>query len=152
MALERDLTTKIIGWRGPVPHPLFTWVLEPRRLGMQTTDALYLRILDLPTTLAARTYAREGSVVLAVSDDMIDTNAGRWQLTVAADGRMSVASTTAAPDLELDIGTLACAYLGTFRFTDLARAGRVKEHTPGALLLADTIFLPPRAPFSNTFF
>jgi predicted acetyltransferase len=150
--MERDLTTKIVGWRGPVPHPLFSWVLEPRRLGMSITDALYLRILDLPAALTARTYARDDGLVLAVADDLIHANAGRWQLTVGGDGRMDVATTKGAPDLELDIGTLACAYLGAFRFADLARAGRIVEHTPGALQTADVLFTPSRAPYSNTFF
>ena len=150
--LQRDLSTKVLGWRGPYPHPILSWVLEPRRLGLNVTDALWLRILDLPVALRARTYARDGRVVLEVSDDTIDSNAGRWQLTVRADGTAEVAPTTDAPDLALDIGTLACAYLGTFRFADLARAGRVQELTPGALLVADTMFLPSRAPYSNTFF
>ena len=66
---------------------------------------------------------RTGRLVLDIADDMFDSNAGRWQLTVAADGRTTCA-TTAEPDLELDIATLACDYLGTYRFAHLARAGR----------------------------
>jgi predicted acetyltransferase len=149
---QRDLAPTITGWRGPVPHPMFSWVLEPRRLGLTIADALWLRILDVPVALTSRKYAHDGRVVLELTDDLIESNAGRWRLAVGADGTAACTPTTDAPDLALDIATLACAYLGTFRFADLSRAGRVQELTPGALQTADVLFTPSRAPYSNTFF
>ena len=95
-------------------------------MGLTINDGLWLRILDLEAALSARTYVGSGSLVLDVADDMIDSNAGRWQLAVDG-GRAVVSRTTHAPDLELDVGTLAAAYLGGFRFVDLAVAGRVRE-------------------------
>ena len=147
-----DLVATLKIWRGPVPHPLQLWLQEPRRLGMTVADALWLRLLDVPTALAARTYAGEGGLVLEVEDALIDSNAGRWQLTVRADGSAAVARTAAEPDLVLDVAALACAYLGAFRFSDLARAGRVRECQPGALHTADVLFTPFRAPHCNTMF
>ncbi len=85
-----DLVSTITGWRGPVPHPMQLWLQEPRRLGTTIVDGLWLRFVDLPAALAARTYAGEGSLVLEVADALIDSNAGRWQLTVRADGSASV--------------------------------------------------------------
>jgi predicted acetyltransferase len=147
-----DLVSTITLWRGPVPHPLQLWLQEPRRLGLTTIDGLWLRILDLPAALAARTYAGEGTVVLEVTDALIDSNAGRWQLTARGDEPASVERTTAEPDLAIDIGSLASAYLGAFRLADLARAGHVRELHRGALRTADVLFTSPNAPFSNTMF
>jgi predicted acetyltransferase len=144
-----DLVRTVSATRGPVPHPLQQWLVEPRRLGLTVGDGLYLRILDLPAALAARGYVGSGSLVLEVSDDLVEANAGPWQLSVDG-GRGSVAPTPAAPDLELDIGTLAQTYLGGSRFVDLAVAGRVRECQPGALLRADALFTPPRAPYNST--
>jgi predicted acetyltransferase len=144
-----DLVATVAGRRGPVPHPLQHWLLEPRRLGLTIYDGLWLRILDLEATLRERGYVGSGSLVIDVNDAMFDSNAGRWQLTVE-EGRGSVARTTAAPDLELDIGTLAAAYLGGFRFADLALTGRVRACQPGALERADVLFTPPRAPWNST--
>ncbi len=147
-----DLVATVKIWRGPVPHPLQLWLQEPRRLGMTVADALWLRLLDVSAALAARTYAGEGSLVLEVEDAVIESNAGRWQLAVRADGSAAVARTAAEPDLVLDVAALACAYLGAFRFSDLARAGRVRECQPGALRSADVLFTPFRAPHCNTMF
>jgi predicted acetyltransferase len=145
-----DLVRTISERRGQVPHPLQQWLVEPRRLGLTVGDGLYLRILDLPAALSARGYVGSGSLVLEVADDMFDSNAGRWRLSVE-DGRGSVAqASAAAPDLELDIGTLAQVYLGGSRFVDLAVAGRVRECQPGTLTRADALFTPPRAPYNST--
>ena len=147
-----DLVSTIKLRRGPVPHPLLSWVAEPRRLGLTLSDALWLRIVDLPAALAARTYVGEGTLVFEVTDDQIDTNAGRWKLSVPPQGPASVTPTTAQPDLTLDVAALACTYLGAVRFADLAAAGRVREGRPGALLTADALFTPSITPFCNTMF
>jgi predicted acetyltransferase len=147
--LSMDLVRTVAGKRGPVPHPLQHWLLEPRRLALTVLDGVWLRILDLPAALTARSYVGSGSLVLDVSDDMFDSNAGRWRLAVTG-GRAEVARTKDAPDIELDIGTLAAAYLGRFRFVDLGAAGMARECQPGALQTADALFTPPRAPWNAT--
>ncbi len=148
-----DLMGVIGARRGPVPHPMQLWLLEPRRLGVTIGDGMWLRFVDLPAALAARTYAGgPGSLVLDIADSMFESNAGRWQLTVAADGTATCARTTADPDLALDVGALACTYLGTYRFGHLAAAGRVRECHPGALQTADVLFTPSRTAYTNTMF
>jgi predicted acetyltransferase len=146
-----DLMATVQAWRGPVPHPLQQWLLEPRRLGLTVGDGLWVRLLDVPAALTARTYAGSGTLVLEVADELIDSNAGRWQLTVSG-GVATVAPTTAEPDLTLDVAVLASVYLGAFRFGDLARAGRVRECHSGALQTADVQFTPSRAPWCSTAF
>ncbi len=146
-----DLMATIRSRRGPMPHPLQQWLLEPRRLALTVGDGLWLRLLDVPAALSARTYAGSGTLVLDITDALIDSNAGRWQLTVD-DGQGSVSRTTAEPDLELDIATLAAAYLGAFRLGDLALAGRVRECRPGTLQAADALFTSARSPWCSTGF
>jgi predicted acetyltransferase len=144
-----DLVTTVAGRLGPSPHPLQQWLLEPRRLALTINDGLWLRILDVRATLAARGYVGSGSLVLEVADDGMESNRGRWKLTIDG-GKATVASTTAAADLELDVTALAAAYLGGFRFVDLAVAGTVRGCRPGALETADALFTPPRAAWNAT--
>ena len=132
-----------------MPNPLQQWLLEPRRLGLTVGDGMWLRILDLPAALSARTYVGDGRLVLDVADDLIPSNAGRWELAVKG-GIGTVTRTTAAPDLELDIAALASTYLGAYRFGDLANADRVRECQPGSLQTADVLFTPSRSPWAST--
>ena len=147
--LNVDLVTQVRGVRAPVPHPLQLLLAEPRRLGFTVGDALWLRVVDVPVALAARTYACPGTLVLEIRDPFCPWNAGRWRLVAGADGRGAIEPTTAMPDVTLDAGDLGASYLGTFRFSDLARVGRV-EGTAGALLRADTLFAAARAPWCST--
>ncbi len=134
--LDLDLVGTIAASRQPVPHPLQLTLEQPRRLGLMVGDGLWLRLVDVGTALAARSYATPGPLVLEVTDDVLPANAGRWRL----DGPGAVARTEARPDLRLDVADLAAVYLGAFRFADLARAGRVVELRPGALDEADRAF------------
>ena len=69
------------------------------------------------------------------------------------DGATATLERTELPaDLVVDTVDLAAAYLGAFRLSDLARAGRVQELTPGALRRADALFASDRAPWCATMF
>jgi len=60
--------------------------------------------------------------------------------------------TIADPDLGLDIADLGAAYLGGAKLASLARAERVTELTPGALLLADRMLASSPPPICTTHF
>jgi predicted acetyltransferase len=152
-----DLIGTIRSWRGPAPHPLQLMVTEPRRLATTLTDGIWLRILDLPAALEARAFRGSGTLVVDVTDADCPWNAGRWRLAVEADGSPGNASVTAAgesapPDLMLDISDLAAVYLGAYRVSELAHAGRVRECRPGALAAADDLFMTATAPSNATMF
>lgn len=152
-----DLIGSVRSWRGPAPHPLQLMVTEPRRLGTTLSDGTWLRIIDLPAALASRAYRGPGKLVIDVTDEFCPWNAGRWQLSVPADGAagstsVEPAQSSAEVDLALDISDIAAVYLGAFRFADLVRAGRVRERRPGALVVADTLFSTDRAPSNSTMF
>jgi predicted acetyltransferase len=134
-----DLIARVKHRWGPPNHPLLLMMAEPRRLTLRVSDAIWLRIVDVPAALGARSYAGDGSVVLDLSDDFLPAAAGRWRLSVAG-GAGTVEPTTDPADLALDITDLAAVYMGTFSFTDLARAARTEEMTPGARARADALF------------
>ncbi len=139
----------------PVPPALLLELADPRALGMTTSDGLWVRLVDLPAALAARRYGAAGTLVLEVADAFCPWNAGRWQLTAIGDAGSAVVTaepTDAPAELALDVADLAAAYLGAFRLSDLARAGRVEELTAGALRRADALFASDRTPWCATMF
>jgi predicted acetyltransferase len=151
-----DLIATVRGWRGPVPHPLQLMITEPRRLAMMLNDGTWLRIIDLPAALEARSYEGPGSVTIEVTDAFCPSNAGTWQLEVP-DGGVTRAAVRPAPagarvDVSLDIGAVAAVYLGAFRFRDLVQAGRARECRPGAIARADALFATSQAPSNTTMF
>ena len=144
--LDVDLMKTIEAWNIASDDPIILNALEPRRLGLATGDGLWLRIVDVASSLAQRRYAADGRVVLEIADEVCEWNDGRWALTVEA-GVPIVEPTTDTADLTLDTTDLAAAYLGAFSFTQLADAARAREHQPGALARADAMFRTERPPW-----
>ncbi len=156
--LDIDLVARIRGVRQPVPHPLFHLLAEPRRMGLTVGDGLWLRLVDLPAALGARSYATPGSLVLDVGDEVCPWNAGRWRLDVGDEvapgggNRARIGRADVEPDLALDVADLGAAYLGGVRLEELRRAGRLDELRPGAVRAADVLFATARAPWCSTMF
>jgi predicted acetyltransferase len=115
-------------------------------------DEQWLRLLDVDAALEARTYGDvDGAVTIAVDDELFATNTGVWTIDRNGAKRLGGARADAA-DLVTDVRTLAATYLGGFRWSALAAAGRVEVHDEEALARADTLFLSPIAPFCGSFF
>ncbi len=154
--LDTDLTATAQTFLSTPRHPLLLALAEPRALGLRLGDGLWLRLLDLPAALAARSYATGGRLVLEVRDAFCPWNAGRWRLEAkrGGDGRSTVeiVLTAEEPDVSLDVADLAVAYLGGFSFDDLARVGRVEERRPGGIAAADRLFATAVTPYCSTMF
>jgi predicted acetyltransferase len=149
---DMDLAGTIRLGDRPVDEPVRWRLADPRRLQVtEVGDQLWLRLLDLRGALAARRYAVEGELVLEVTDAQRPRNQGRFRLEGGPDGA-TCEPTTADPDLGLDIADLGAAYLGGAKLASLARAERVTELTPGALLRADRMFSADPAPICTTHF
>jgi predicted acetyltransferase len=149
---DMDLAGTIRLGDRPVDEPVRWRLADPRRLRVtEVGDQLWLRLLDLRGALAARRYAVEGELVLEVTDAQRPRNQGRFRLEGGPDGA-TCEPTTADPDLGLDIADLGAAYLGGAKLASLARAERVTELTPGALLCADRMFSAHPAPICTTHF
>jgi predicted acetyltransferase len=133
--LDQDLT-RTITWRlAPVDEPLWLALSDPRAVRMTLTDGLWTRLVDVAAALSARTYALDADVVIAVADDFCPWNTARYRLSAGGCER-----TQAPADLELDVSSLAAAYLGGTTLRSLAAAGRVRELTPGAVSTASAAF------------
>jgi|SRR5579862_93615 len=119
----------------PLDHELFLVLAEPRRMGFEIGDALWVRLVDVGAALSARSYVGDGSVVFEVRDAFRPSNEGRWR--VSADGASKVRSKA---EIALDVTSLGSVYLGGFSFADLGRAGRLEELVAGAVERADGLF------------
>ncbi|MBT5774038.1 MAG: GNAT family N-acetyltransferase [Dehalococcoidia bacterium] len=143
-----DLIEKVVAAHRPIDDAL-PWMLQDmRRLERDVFDAIWLRLVDVPAALAARTYSAAGRLVLGVRDEFCPWNDGRYALGADEDGTTSCATSDDAPELELGADALAAAYLGGVSFSTLARAGRVQEQVAGAVAKADAMFRTERAPWT----
>lgn len=141
--LIKTLTAHFVAVDDPIRHML----LAPRRLQARLSDAIWLRVVDVKAALEGRTYAADGTLTIELADSFCEWNQGRWTVTVSG-GQAQVAPATSAADLSLDACDLGATYLGGISFSELVRAGRVIEHTPGTAALADGLFRSDRAPWS----
>ena len=142
-----DLIKTIEAWGRPADDPLVWMLNDARALERKPTDCTWLRLLDVPKALSSRTYAQEGEIVFEVRDTFCPWNEGVYELTGGESGA-TCRPTTKSPDITLSVDDLAVPYLGGFPFTPLAHAGRVEEHTPGALTRADAMFATQLKPWS----
>lgn len=136
--LQLDLTRSTSLRFGAIDEPLFDMVDEPRRLGARVSDALWLRVVDVPAALAARRFPGGDELVIQVTDDLIPQNAGTY--------RLSGARTQKPADITLDAAALGCLYLGGGSVAALASAGRLTELRQGAIAEADAAMRWHRAP------
>jgi predicted acetyltransferase len=91
-----DLVRRIKAWRRPVPDPLFLQLEDMNRLGFNVGHGLWVRLIDLPAALEARSYDDSGEVTFEVTDAFRPANAGRWRLQATA-GRATFTATTEPP-------------------------------------------------------
>ncbi|RIV32424.1 GNAT family N-acetyltransferase [Micromonospora radicis] len=145
MLLSIDLARRVSFLRAAVDEPLLRLVDEPRRLGPQLVDALWVRLVDVPAALAARRYATDVDVVVEVTDDLLPENTGRWRLQGGPKTASCVPATGPA-DLACDVRCLGELFLGGTGLTTLADTGRLRELRPGALAHAGPAFGWHRAP------
>jgi predicted acetyltransferase len=143
-----DLVAVVRAGNLAADDPLRWMLVDSRRLRVTAVnDFLWVRLLDVETALAARSYAVDDRLVIEVVDGFDAAVAGRYRLA-GGDCRR----TDDAADLTLDAADLASAWLGGARFATLARAGLVVEHTAGAVARADALFAVATAPASSTGF
>jgi predicted acetyltransferase len=148
--LDVDLVSRIRGLNRPVDEPLRWMLADSRRLRVtHLTDNLWVRLLDIPTALAARRYATQGQLSFEVSDTFLPDLAGRYTLDGGPESA-TCGRSDHAPDLSLDVASLGATYLGGVSFNTLAQAGFVREETPGAIARADAMFATFPAPYCST--
>ena len=140
-ALRVDLFPTVTWWNAPVDDLLPWLVADPRRVKRRRTDTLWLRLDDVAAALAARRYASDGRLQLAIDD-------AAWELAVEG-GQAHATPLAAGPGdeaLRLSRAALGSLYLGAFSASRLARAGHV-HGAPAAIAMADHMFASPVAPW-----
>jgi predicted acetyltransferase len=152
--LDLDLVTEVIDRRQPVDDPLRWRLADPRRLRTAAFgDHLWVRLVDIPAALSARGYAADGRLVLEVAAPDDPVAAGRYTLESGAGGASCrPAKRGEAADLAMTLPDLGAAYLGGVAVSTLAAAGRVDEHTTGAVARADAMFASRPMPWCGTDF
>ncbi|QFU91920.1 GNAT family N-acetyltransferase [Amycolatopsis sp. YIM 10] len=143
--LSHDLVSKIVFKHVAPDHPL-RWQLADFRAGQvsEDTDWLWVRLLDVPRALTTRGWLTDGDLVLDVDDPFLGER-GRYLLTVR-DGEAGCVPSDRAPDLSLDVRDLGSIYLGGTAPSTLVRAGHIRAHRSGAVILADALFRAERSP------
>ncbi|MFS2294602.1 MAG: sterol carrier protein domain-containing protein, partial [Actinomadura sp.] len=143
-----DLTRRVQAPNRPVDDLLPHMAADPDQVVVKGDyGALWLRLVDVPAALRARSWAAEDAFVLEVRDGRLPANGGRWRLTTGAVPSCDRADER--PDLTLSASDLAAVYLGGTRVTTLARVGAVTERTPGAAARLDAALTVPLAPYMN---
>lgn len=125
------------------------WLFADRRAAKVTAvhDETWLRVIDAPRALAARSYVGGGAVTIAVNDPLLPSNSASF--TITGDG---AEPTTRRADVRVGIEGLGAALLGGTRWRSLAAAGLAQADDPAALDVADQLFAVPEAPHAGTFF
>jgi GNAT superfamily N-acetyltransferase len=121
-----------------VDDPLLLWAGGPRSTSdVATYDSLWVRLVDLPEALQARSWNAPCDVVVEVADAAAPWNAGTWRIHAGAGGEATVERSTGEPEVRLDVDALGAAYLGGGNLSAMARAGLVAERRSGAVAELD---------------
>ncbi len=153
--LTRDLIGEVVARQRPVDDPLLDMLADRRRARAYLTDALWIRLTDLPAALAARRYRCPIDLVIEVTDELLPANAGRWRLQCPGPADAAAATcerTRAAADIALPIAALGAGYLGGARLGALATAGLITEHRQGTLAMLSAAMYSDPAPWCPSMF
>ncbi|MDT0305559.1 GNAT family N-acetyltransferase [Streptomyces sp. DSM 44917] len=151
--LSLDWVTGLVSSRTAPDAPLPAVLPDPRAASVETqADFLWLRPLDVPRMLRARTYPAAGELAIEVRDPL-GLVSGRYLLAAGPEGAdCAPAPAGRAADLTLSTGALAALYLGDVTASSLAAFGDLEEHTSGATARADSLFHTGRRPWCPDIF
>jgi predicted acetyltransferase len=147
--LGTEWVTRVIAGNIAPDDPLQLLLDNPRACAPQPIsgqDRLWLRILDMPQALQARRYDAPGRLVLEVTGHTGHAPA-RLALESGRDGHGTTTPAAEPADLALGISALGTLYLGDQTVHQLAAAGLVTEHRPGAVRRADLMLRTTARPW-----
>lgn len=148
--LSLDLISTVRVSELAVDEPLWWMIADQRAAKISLRDHHYLRILDVPATLAARRFDVADAVVLEVTDPL-EIAGGTFALTTDAEGTASVdvvdAPPVGLPVVTLGIAELSALLLGGVSAVTLARAGRLRADDPARIARLFATTVAPRLSF-----
>jgi len=145
--LEMDLVSEVKAHLRPVDEPVRWMVSDFRAVRVAELDHLWIRILDVPAALSARSYAAPGRLAFGVSDPF-GACEGTWAIEVDGSGNATVTPTDEPADVSMDAEGLAAIYLGGVSPLMLAAAGRMS----GDVATLEAMFRSPVAPWLSIWF
>lgn len=140
-----DLFTEVEWWNARIDDHLPLSITDSRRIKRKVVDGMWIRLMDVPAALHARTYETDGSVTIDVEDDTRPEVSGTYSLEVV-DGVARCERTTGAAELACAIDVLGHLYLGGGDAYAMAAAGRLRGEVE-AVRRAHRMFRSDRAPW-----
>lgn len=118
------------------PDERLRWAVVDPRTVRQThlEDLLWLRILDVETTLTSRPWYGDGDVRIGISDRLGHAD-GVWRVVVR-DGDVEVSRSDATAEVEADVSTWGPLVLGGVAVETLAVTGRLRGDATAVRRLA----------------
>jgi predicted acetyltransferase len=135
------------------PGERLPWLLSNGRAAevSDVGDGLWVHLFDIPRALEARTYEREGSLVVEVVDPDAPAPPIALHLDVTPDGaRCRPTGRTA--DVTVGAAALSAAYLGGTSLRDAGIAAGLDEHRAGAAAELEALLRTSVEPWCSTFF
>ncbi len=140
-----DLVATIETTALPFDDPLPELLTDPRMITTTAVaDEVWVRPVDIPRLLAARTYGTTDGFTLAVDDRRFRLDGGP--------GGATCRPVRTRPDLELDGATLGSLLMGGRRLGPLAAVGRVAARSDEIVRRVDRFFLGDVEPHAQTRF
>jgi predicted acetyltransferase len=144
-----DLFPNVHWWNAPADNPLYVEVDNLRHITTRHQDTLYLRILDIPAALSARSFESDGTITIAVADDFMGRG-GTFCLDVT-DGVGVCEAASGEPDVTMQVADLGALLLGRPGAYTRWRAGRVHGDEASVRLL-DRVMRTTELPFCSEVF
>ncbi len=142
--------TRSVRWsQAPLDPVVRHHLADPRQLRIvDAHDLLWLRPLDVPRLLAARSYLHDVEATITIADELFPDQRGPWRV-VARDGSAKVepAGDDAPSDVTLRPDQLAMVLLGNTGIEELAVAG-VIDVAPDVVARLHLLFRTDRRPFN----
>ncbi|MCD9197146.1 GNAT family N-acetyltransferase [Aeromicrobium wangtongii] len=145
--LEVDLVSTVTAHLRPVDEPLRWMIDDFRAVRVSEFDHLWVRVLDVPAALTARTYGAAGRLVIAINDPL-GFAAGTWALDVGDTGEATVTATDDPADVSMSVNALGALYLGGVPASTLVAAGGLA----GDAERLDRMFRAPVEPYLSIWF
>jgi predicted acetyltransferase len=142
-----DLVVRVTAYNVPLDDPIRFALVDPRRYRIDfLNDGLYVKVLDIPAALSARTYEHDGALRFSVP------GTGAFDLAVTG-GEATCTPVRGKPavEVELELDVLGSLLLGARRASQYLATGRVRGDA-GAIATADALFATTALPAMLSYF
>ncbi|MCR6711500.1 MAG: GNAT family N-acetyltransferase [Demequina sp.] len=150
VVLDLDLVAKVKMRNIPADGPFVTLLKDIRSAQFTVRDNIWVRLLDVPKALAARSYGADADVTVEITDKQLPDNAGVWRFAIAG-GEASVTRAEGPAQVTIPTQELGAAYLGGVTLASLADAGLVTGE-PAAIAALSAAFVGDQLPISPVSF